>query len=400
MKTIDQALQAIAESVYPIETTELRKVSEAHGDILAEDVRSSVDVPAFDRSAMDGFAVSTDISLDHPAVLPVEFRILETNYAGGIPKTALIDNEACRVSTGAMLPENTTCVLRREDVVESGGYILLQKPQEPGCHMIARGEDIRRGEILLPKRTTLDAHAIALLLSADIHQVRVYRHPKILVLATGDELVEPGKPLEAGKIYNTNNTLVCLRLREWGFPSDDGGIVPDDLDALKKKISKAARSYDLIITTGGMSVGDRDFVPTACRALEGIPTYEGISIRPGGHTAHYRLGTTDIIALSGNPFALTAMMELTVREILWRMTGKSSLHARQIEATLGADLSNPKPLPRIFRGTYDDATGQWIPSSRQNASTLAEHPLSDSLVILPANAEQKAGTSVRIRIIR
>ena len=329
MLSLEQARAAILQRIRPARATETVPLAQARGRFVAEALAARVDHPGFDNSAMDGYAVSV------ADLARAGFRLPRAGESrAGTAPAALAPGSCMRIYTGAPLPAGADAVVIQEDVTLADGAIIFPRDVRPGSHIRRRGEDFRAGEALYARGRRLGAYDLALLATAGIAQVGVYARARVLVVATGDELVAPGTELAPGQIYESNRLATLAQLQDLGVDAVDGGMVPDDPAPLRALLERS-RDYDFIITSGGASVGDFDVVKQVFSALGEIAFWK-TSIKPGKPIAFGHLGSrTHFFALPGNPVSSLVTYKLFVEPALvaWH-------HAEPREWLLTATAAN------------------------------------------------------------
>ncbi len=295
MLTLEQALAAILTGLRRAAATEVLALPEAEGRFLAVDVRAEVDNPAFDNSAMDGYAVRVADLQGEGSSLPV---VGESRCGDDVKRLA--PGTAMRIFTGAPLPSGADAVAIQEEVRREEGQAVFPRVPGRGANIRRRGEDFRAGEVLYRRGRRLRAHDLALLTTAGVTRIESFRRARALVIATGDELARPGEELRPGQIYESNRLAVLLQLRALGVDAEDGGIVHDDVRALRAALA-ASSEYDFIVTSGGASVGDHDLVRDVFSQIGEIELWN-VRVKPGKPLAFGRIGTrAHFFALPGNP---------------------------------------------------------------------------------------------------
>lgn len=306
MMSLEQARAAVLDGIRPAADTEIVALESAHGRFLAERVRAAVDNPVFDNSAMDGYALRVADLTAQRSVFPVSGE----SRCGDAPAT-LSPRTAMRIFTGAPIPAGADTVVIQEDIKLHGGNIALPARVQDAENIRRRGEDFRAGDMLYERGRRLSAFDLALMATAGVAEVVVYRRARALVIATGDELISPGKPLRPGQIYESNRLATVLQLRQLSVMADDGGTVADDGDALRD-VLEHARDYDFVITSGGASVGDHDLVKQVFSEIGEINFWK-VKIKPGKPIAFGRIGErTHFFALPGNPVSSLVTFKLFV----------------------------------------------------------------------------------------
>lgn len=310
MLALEEAQGAILERIRRATETESVSLRLASGRYLAEPLHARVDNPAFDNSAMDGYAVNTADLQGQVAELPV----LGESSCGSAPGV-LAPGTAMRIFTGAPLPQGADAVVMQEAVDRAGGHARFSRPVVPGDNVRRRGEDFCSGEVLYGAGRRLTPFDIALLSTAGIAGVPVYRRARVLVVATGNELVSPGTPLKPGQIYESNRLATLLQMEALGAAVADGGMVPDQPNAVRAMLRDAA-DYDFVITSGGVSVGDHDLVKQIF-AETGRIEFWRVKIKPGKPLAFGRIGERGhFFGLPGNPVASLVTFKLFVEPAL------------------------------------------------------------------------------------
>jgi len=329
MLSLEEARATILDAVRRATERESVTLAEAPGRYLAGAARARVDNPAFDNSAMDGYAVRLADLAGQDNRLPLKGE----SSCGQLPAT-LAPATTMRIFTGAPLPAGADTVVIQEDIHAENGQIVFPHSLREGQHIRRRGEDFRAGEELLPAGERLDAWKLTLLSSAGVDRVEVFRRARVLVVATGNELVAPGQALRPGQIYESNRLATILQVRALGAEAIDGGTVPDDPDALREMLRDAG-NYDFIITSGGASVGDHDLVKKVFGEIGRINFWRA-RIKPGKPIAYGHIGErTHFFALPGNPVSSLMTFKLFVEPALcvWH-------HARWQTLDLAATASN------------------------------------------------------------
>nr|WP_317323496.1 gephyrin-like molybdotransferase Glp [uncultured Flavonifractor sp.] len=393
--SLEKALSLMSGGLSPLEPEQL-PVMRALGRTLAADVAAPMDQPPFDRSPLDGYALrAADIAgadREHPIRLPV----VDTLYAGDAPRRPLGPGQAIRIMTGAMLPEGCDCVLRQEDT-DRGDPVAVYAALPSYKNYIHRGEDYRAGSLLLNAGARLDAAALGVLAGAGITEVPVCRRPRVGVLTTGDEVVEAGQPLPPGKIYGSNQVLLLARLAELGI-SAAGRHAADSPAAVAEAMAELLADCDLLITTGGVSVGDKDIFHQALPLLGAERVFWKVNLKPGTPAMFSRYGGKPILSLSGNPFAAFTTFELLARPLLAALSGEPHLLPQQRQALLTTRYGKPSPRRRFLRGRYEEGRVE-LPeghSSGQLASLLG----CNCLVELPAGSPPaEAGQTVQVWLL-
>ncbi|MDN0083127.1 molybdopterin molybdotransferase MoeA [Crenobacter sp. SG2305] len=334
--SVDQARAWLLERARPLAGSESVELLAAAGRVLAEAVTATLNVPPHDNSAMDGYALRL---ADFGQALPVSQRI----PAGSVP-TPLQAGTIARIFTGAPIPMGADAVIMQEQAeVQEDGRVLLSGNPEVGQNIRRAGEDIADGQVVLQAGQRLGPADLGLVASLGIAKLTVRRALTVAAFFTGDELTEPGQPLAAGKIYNSNRYWLITSLAALGCRVIDLGIIPDNLAATRAALAKAASEADVVITCGGVSVGEEDHVKAAVEA-EGELTLWKIAMKPGKPLAYGRIGTADFIGLPGNPVSGFVTFEVLVKAFLAVRQGGEAAEAVATER-----------LPAAFQWDKPDA---------------------------------------------
>ena len=395
---LEEAVDLITSSLSPLGEETLPRM-EALGRTLARDVRAPMDQPPFDRSPLDGYALrSTDLmgaSREHPVVLPV----VETVYAGMVPSRPLAAGEAMRIMTGAMLPEGCDCVLQHERTDNGMERVSIYESLAPHANYCDRGEDYKEGTVLLSAGTRLDAAAIGVLASAGIGEVSVRRRPVVGVLSTGDEVVPPEThPLPAGKIYGSNQDLIAARLKELGISELRCVLAPDEPQAVADTIAALLEECDLVLTTGGVSAGDKDIFHQALPLLGVERVFWKVNLKPGTPAMYSLKNGKPILSLSGNPFAAAATFELLARPLLAALTGEEHFALLPLSAVTEDGFPKKSPGRRFLRGVY--RRGKVALTGKNDSGLLSSLVGCNCLVDIPAGSPPvDPGQTVRILLL-
>jgi molybdopterin molybdotransferase len=324
------------------------------GRVLAEDVRAPIDVPPTDNSAVDGFAVrGTDIPERGTRAL----EIVADLPAGAFFEGVLAAGQAVRIMTGAPMPAGADTVYPQE-VVERHDRRLVVGPIAIGANVRARGEDIRAGEVVLPAGTALRPQEIGVAASLGAPQLLVRRKPRVAILSTGDEVAEPGEARKPGQIYDSNRFALRAAVTAAGGESMDCGIVPDVVDVLEARLEEAAAVAEVVITSGGVSVGDYDLVKAVLGRAGGIEFWQ-VAMQPGRPLAVGRIGSAHFFGLPGNPVASMLTFHLFVRPALWKLVGRATLSAPRFPA-VALEAMRKRPGRREFkRGVVSWRDDRW-----------------------------------------
>ena len=394
MLTLDEALARLLAAVPPLPSAEAQTVStfDALGRVLVSSVRSALDVPPADNTSMDGYALR---AADVPAagtVLQVSQRI-----PAGVVGTALAAGSAARIFTGAQVPEGADAVVMQEECEARGDAVAIHTVPRAGQWVRRRGEDVRRGDVVLAAGTRLTPQALGLAAAVGAAELSVMRRPRVALFSTGDELVMPGEPLKPGAIYNSNRFTLRALILAMGCDCTDLGIVPDRLDATRAALRHAAEGCDLIVTSGGVSVGEEDHLRPAVQAEGRIDLWQ-IAIKPGKPLAFGEVNRADgsaafIIGLPGNPVSSFVTFMLLVRPVLLRLQGCPDGPPRS--TPMRADFDWPRAdKRREFLRAKRNAQGGLDLFANQSSGVLTSAVWADGLIDNPPSQAIRAGDVV------
>jgi molybdopterin molybdotransferase len=394
--TVAQARERILDRIAALDAEPVALTS-ARDRVLAEEVRSERDVPPFANSAMDGYAVRALDVAEASATRPVRLRLIGEIRAGAAPPTAVQPQTALRIMTGAMIPDGSDAVVRVEDTAEQDGTVEVRVPVAAGTSLRPAGSDLHRGDLLATAGRVVTPGLIGVLASAGRVAVRCIRRPRVLVLTTGDELREPGEALGPGQITNTNRYTLLAAVQEAGGIVIDAGVARDERRDLIDRLG-AAGETDLVVTTGGVSMGAYDLVRGLLEEREAV-TFWQVALRPGKPLMFATVGGVPLIGLPGNPVSTLVGFELFVRPALLKLQGRTDLERPRLTAITEESLENPPHLEQYFRGIarHDGAQIMVRLTGDQGSHVLRSMADANCLVIVPlGTSEVAAGSPVEI----
>ncbi len=397
MPSYHDARRIILEHVATLPAEEV-SLGDAAGRVLAADVVMPWDLPGWDNSAMDGFAVR---SADCTG--PVTLRVTGYIPAGGLPAGPVGPGEATRIMTGAPLPPGADAIAPVEDVEEAADAIRLRGAVRPGAHVRRRGEDLRAGEVALTAGTVVGPGEVSVLASAARIQVPVVRRARVAILSTGDELVAPGQPIGPGQVCDSNGVALAAAVRLCGGEPIDLGIARDDRPALRALLERGLAA-DVLLTSAGVSAGDRDLVREILDELQVRQIFWKVDIKPGRPTAFGVRGQTPVFSLPGNPVSSLLTFEQFVRPALLRMMG----HRRTFPPLRRALLQEPLGkapgrvnLVRVRLSRRDDGALLASTAGNQETGILKTLLRADAIAIIPAEQGRlEAGQEVSVQLLR
>lgn len=396
MISVEEARERVLAGVGRLEPERVGLI-EALGRVLAEDVVSDIDVAPFDNSAMDGYAVRAEDVAGASEATPVRLAVVEHVPAGAFPTRPVGPGEATRIMTGAPMPEGADAVVMVERTREEdgGAVAVIMAPVKPGENVRRKGEDVRAGEVVLHAGEVVGPAAVGLLASVGCAEPLVYRRPRVAIVATGDELVDVTEKPGPGKIRNSNSYSLTAQVLAAGGEPHVLGVARDDVASTEALLSRAPE-FDLMVTTGGVSMGDYDVVKGVLERL-GEMDFWKVAMRPGAPQTHGRIGSTPFFGLPGNPTSTMVGFELFVRPVLRKMAGHTALDRPRHPVTLVHDVKK-KPDRRYFlRARVErDGSGGYVArlSGAQSSAMLTSMHRANALLVLPEGESQFAAGSV------
>ena len=400
MISSQEARTTILSNVSPLPPKEL-PFTETLGLVLAEDIVSDLDIPPFNNSSMDGFAVRAEDTASAASDSPVSLRISGEIPAGEGKEFSLMPGEALRIMTGAPMPPGADAVVPKENTETRETTVLINNEAQKGEYVRLIGEDITKGLCVLKKGTTVRAPEIGLLASLGRSRVKVFRAPTVAVIGTGNELVEVNKPLLKGQIRDSNSYSLAAQTNGCGAKSFRLGIAKDTREDTLAKISKGFE-YDVVITIGGVSVGEYDFVNQVLKDLGAELKFWRIRQEPGKPLAFSVLKGKPVFGLPGNPVSAMVCFEEYVRPALLKMMGKTKLFRPEVSAVLDQDFKKEPGKIYFLRTKLERRNGTYFakPTGPQGSGILRSMALADGIGIIPEDSSLvKAGDKIRVQMI-
>ena len=395
-----QAREIILSIPYIVPERVLVPLTDCYDRILADDIAAVIPIPPFDRSPFDGYALrgvdTRDASRDNPVVL----KITEEIPAGALPSVDITEGFAAKILTGAPIPKGADATVKYE---ETSGYtdgtVTFTAPVKPDSNIVYTGEDIKLGAVIATRGTVITPAAAGLFASAGHVTVPVYKRPVVAVLNTGSELCEPGNPLPFGKIYNSSVFSLMGTLKKLGLEAYNAGVVRDDPDEIAAVIKENLEKSDLVITTGGASVGDYDFSVTSAQRLGAKTLFWKVNTKPGGALVVSELHGKLILGLSGNPGAAMMSLLCMASPFLKRLSGQADYALREVEVALAKNFKKPTGAKaRLIRGTLELAGGKalFTPRGDQGGGVLSSFMTTEIIAEIPPDSPPlPAGTVVK-----
>ena len=379
-------------------------LDDALGGVLAEDVVSPLDIPAWTNSAMDGYAARGDDVRGASEVSPVRLRVVESLPAGRFPTRSIGPGECARIFTGAPLPDGADSIIRQEDTDEGAQTVTIVKDRDVGVNTRKAGEDIRKGTTVLTAGTELGPAQIGVLASLAVAHPLVYRRPRVAILGSGDEIVDidhPEEILSGRKIASSNTHSLVALVRQTGGEPVNLGIAADTPESLREHLSRAL-DCDLIVTTAGISVGEHDFVRSALEELGAELRFWKLRMRPGAPVGFGLMGDVPWIGLPGNPVSTMVTYELFVRPATRKMMGHAHPFRRSVPVRAAEPMKLKPRLQHFLRGIVKE--GARGPEARltgpQGSGILTSMVLANALLVIPeGQQETPVGATVQALIL-
>ncbi len=397
MITVEKALAIISREV-PALPAERVAIENALGRILAEDIIADSDLPPFDRSQMDGYAVRSSDTKD----APVHLKIVGESSAGSGWKGKLKKGEAVRIMTGAPVPAGADAVQKVELASEKRNIVTIDESTEKGRYIVRKGTEVRRGTIVIKKGGTITANSIAVPAAFGYAKVRVAKRPRVAILATGSEIVDVNRKPKIDQIRNSNSVMLAALCNEAGADPSILPTVGDDMAGLSNAIKNAAKLSDILVITGGVSVGKYDLTKPALASLGAKIFFEKLPLKPGKPTVFAKLGKCLVFGLPGNPVSAVVTFYLFVRRAVYIMQGASNIGLPSGTAILeSAAKAPPERDVYLPAALATDSSGRLIavPLRWQGSSDLVAFSRAEALIVLPRGTSFSAGEAVDVKFL-
>lgn len=399
MFSVEETVRLLQEQVKRIEKKETISLLDGLGRILAEDEISMMDQPPFPRSPLDGYAIRAEDSTGASKEQPVTLDVIGEVCAGEFFEHRLKEGQAVRIMTGAPIPDGANTVIRQENTDYGERKVRIYESLTPWSNYCPRGEDYKKGDVLLSRGTRLDSFSIGILASLGIHKIKVYEKPKIGMISTGDELLLPGTSLGPGKIYDSNLYLLGTRLKELGAEPVFLLHSADDPQGLSELIREKSKEVQMIVTTGGVSVGKKDILHEVIKILPARKLFWKVAVKPGSPTLAAMYENTLLLCLSGNPFGALVNFELLARPVIGALTGDSHWMMKKSKGKMANSFLKKSKGRRMVRGYYEDGQVR-IPEKKHASGILSTMAGCNCLIdIEPGNNGLQAGDEVWIYLL-
>ncbi|GIQ57342.1 molybdopterin molybdenumtransferase MoeA [Flavobacterium collinsii] len=376
MIKVEEALQRVEANCIKMPTKQVA-IRKALGYVLADKVISPIDMPPFRQSAMDGYAFIH--SIKH------QYDIVSTSQAGDHLNLKLKANETVRIFTGAFVPDDADTVVMQEHVIANKDSILIAVMPSKGTNVRLKGEQIAKDNVVFEAGTLITPAAIGFLASLGITEIEVYKKPKVAILVTGNELVKPGEKLKKGKIYESNSVMLQAALETAGINKTKVYRVKDDLKATKKSLKEILKKYDIVLVSGGISVGDYDFVKEALLHNDVNEHFYKINQKPGKPMFFGSKNGTLVFALPGNPASSLTNFYIYVYPAIRNRIGHSEIHRTKIVRTLNSDVKNDTGKTLFLKARYDETNVTVLEG--QSSAMLNTFAVANGLLIVPEDVE-------------
>jgi len=389
-----EALALLLEHAAPLDRVERIPVGEAMDRVLAEDVASSVDVPPFDRAAMDGYAVVADDTFGAGRYEPKALECVETVYTGDVPSRTLTRGVCAEIATGAPMPQGATAVVMVEETEKAGETVRIFSPVYPGQNVGRRGADIKAGQTILRAGALMNPSRLGALAAAGVVEIRVFAKPRVAIVSTGNEIVDPGRPLKPGQIYDINKLTLSSIANAHGGIAVDRGTAPDTLTDLVAAI-ESMRDADVIVFSGGSSVGERDLILDALTQA-GEVIFHGIAVKPGKPTAFGRIGATPVLGMPGYPTSCLSNGYILLVPLLRRIARLPDHQPHRIRVPLAARVVSTTGRHQFYTVRLQD--GMAAPAFKASGDiTSMAH--ADGYIEIPAQTDiVEAGEMVEVKL--
>lgn len=399
--SVEEAREKVLSQIKPLAPLEL-PLQEAYGCVLAEDVRASSDIPDFSSSAMDGFAVRSSEVAGATPTAPVDLKIVGRALIGQRPESTVGGGEAVRIATGAPIPAGADAIVPIENCEVLGDLVRIVAGSPEGKHIRPAGEDVRAGEVLVSRGRRLLAPELGLLATAGVPHPPVHPRARVVVLSTGDELIPPGQAPEFGQVRDSNAYTIFGALREAGAVPVMAGIVRDDVEQLRETVLNHLAQADAFVSSGGVSVGERDVVKAAFFRRGDLDFYK-VAMQPGMPQGFGHIEGKPFFGLPGNPVSVFVSFEVFIRPAIMKMLGRGQLYRPEVPATLQADVSGPRGKTQFARVVVRRTAAGWTatPTGGRGSNLISTVSKANGLAIIPAGVEiAAAGTEVKVMLFR
>ena len=402
LTSVEIALKKFLPSVNFKPKIEIVSLQNTSTRVLAKDVVSKIDIPSFNKASMDGFAIKSSDTKHATKKNPVLLKIKGKIFAGDKKKNSIKSGASLAIATGGSLPDGADAVIMIEDVIQNKDKIKITKKVKKQSNLALRGEEVRKNQLILKKGTWLTPQDVGLLASIGLNKVPVFKRPSVGILATGNELAKPGANLQNGKIFESNSIVIAELVKQVGGNVQDLGICNDEKKIIENKVKKGLRN-DLLVITGGSSVGERDFVPKILKSL-GKPgiIVKGVAMKPGSPVTLGMIRKTPIIVCPGFPVSSFFAFFLFGTTLLKRMLFTNGPSTAEIQAKMENTIKTQQNVTNFVRVKIRKINGSYFanPISAADSRLLITLTGSDGVIIAKNRKELKKGQSVQVITFR
>lgn len=394
------AMSRIVEVVRQREIVEI-SLGESLNYFLAEDITATYDIPRFDKSPYDGFAIRSEDTIGASGENRIYFTVVDHIGAGVVSTVKIKKGEAIRIMTGAPIPEDADAIVMFEQTVETKDGFFVRKCFDVGENISKKGEECKDGDILLNHGQQINSGVIAVLATFGYQTVKVYKKPTIALIATGSELVDIGEPLKPGKIRNSNGPMIKALCELQSIACNTFKIQEDDFEGCLNVVEEALHCHDIVITTGGVSVGDYDYLPEVYKAINAKVLFNKVQMRPGSVTTVAYKNDKMLFGLSGNPSACYSGFHLFTKTAILSMMGSHSIYPVVVTAKLGEDIMKPNPFMRFIRShiSFNSDSMSVRPAGFNKSNAVVSIANSNSMIVLPSGSRGfMKGDSVKVML--
>lgn len=406
VKKITEAQKIILENISPVGTEQV-PILKNLGRTIAKDIYSKDNIPPFDNSAMDGFALRSFDTKSATKNNPVSLKIIEDLPAGYLPQHKVNKGEAIRIMTGAILPKGANCVVMVEETQETGkkgqkaGLVKIFRAIKSAQNIRRKGEDVKKGELTIKKGTLLRPQELGMLAALGVARVTVFRRPRVAILSTGDELVDIRKTLTPGKIRNSNTYALYGQVLRSGAIPVNLGMAKDRPREIREKIKRGLKQ-DMLIVSAGVSVGYYDVVKEVLKDLGVKIKLWRVAMRPGKPLAFGMIKQVPVFGLPGNPVSSMVTFEQFVRPAIAKMSGRDNFTRLEVNAVTKREIKKKKGFRYFLRGQLEQKNGRFlvIPATHQGSGILSSLVLANCLIVIPEGVtEVKKGETVTVQVL-
>ncbi|HDN85300.1 MAG TPA: molybdopterin molybdenumtransferase MoeA [Candidatus Aerophobetes bacterium] len=400
MISVEDALEIVLKQVSVLSSERVKLLSSL-GRVLSENIYSDFDIPGFNRAAMDGYAVVAKDTVHACPDRPVTLKVIDEVPAGFKVKSAISSGKAIRIMTGAVLPEGADAVVMVEYTEARGDKVMVFRSVKKGENVSFSGEDVKKGELVLSRGTLIRPQEVGMLAALGKTEVYVTRKPKVAIISTGDELIEPGRTLEKGKIYDSNSFSLFSQVLKCGADPERIGIVPDDKDELLHKV-KMGLSSNILLLSGGVSEGKYDLVKEVLMEARVKPLFWKVAVKPGKPTFFGIRERTLVFGLPGYPVSSMMNFENLVKPAIFKMLGREGYKRIKIRAVLKGEIKNSSGRKNFIRVRLIEENGRYlaIPAPSQKSGVLKSMVWANAVVVLSTDVRKvENGEEVLVEVL-